>query len=82
MPDYKTESLIIDSEGFEHEATVYFDYQPYEPQEQNYPGCDAAISINSIEFNNQLIDLDSLDKENLDYVQKDCWEFMEKLNDK
>jgi len=82
MPDYQTETLIIDSEGFEHEATVYFDYQPLEYQTREHPGCDAEITINSIEFNNQMIDLDSLDKESLDYVQQACWEFMRKENDK
>jgi len=82
MPDYQTETLIIDSEGFEHEAIVYFDYQPYEAQERNYPGCDAEISINSIEFNNQMIDLDSFDKETIDYIEQDCWDFIRKENDK
>ena len=44
MKDQKIETEI----GSEIAVTVYFDYQPEEKEESNYPGCPAEVTLNSV----------------------------------
>lgn len=38
-----------DDNGHEWDIRVMFDYQPSEPEEYAYPGCDSSVTINSVD---------------------------------
>ena len=55
---------------------VYFEYQPFEPKTQTYPGCDASITITAIERDNLDI-FDTLSDEDIARVGDMVWDALE-----
>ena len=54
-------------------ATILWDYQPYEPMEENYPGCQETATLVGVLVNGFDI-IEVLSKTTIDGLQEKCLE--------
>lgn len=62
-----SENILKTHVGSEIDVTVYFDYQPEEPMERDYPGCPSEVALNAV-YVNGLEDADILETLNDSWV--------------
>ena len=58
--------------GSEIGVTVYFDYQPEEPSEPDYPGCPSEVTLNAVYVDG------SQDRDILEVLDDQCCRFLER----
>lgn len=75
-----TVTLPIDDVEVDCELSVSYDWQPYERQTHDYPGCDACVDIYSVKSGSVEI-FDSLTPQDLAIIEDAVWDARGAQND-
>ena len=51
--NFEADSSLKSANDQEVTLWIFYDYQPFEPQELNYPGCDAEVDVYEIRINGE-----------------------------